>query len=188
MISKGFQVALQVPTKVSVEQALGAGGVGFISRMVRPLPQITHHGVAMQTANAKNCIELRHPLQGAAACESEDDVVHVVSAICAAIFLLYLPIRLRELRTSSIKNVSGWRGLLKAVSTPPFKVPTHPRYGEWMLIQTIGYWDVVVHHPIGILGGTYNRIPIRITTGNDSRCLACSFLGCGVGPDSAFVA
>jgi ATP-binding cassette subfamily C (CFTR/MRP) protein 1 len=49
-------------------------------------------------------------------------VFYVVSASCAAIFLLFLPARLRELRISGIKatSASGQQALLKAVSNLRF--------------------------------------------------------------------
>jgi hypothetical protein len=49
------------------------------------------------------------------------DPTHVcftVSATCAALFLLYLPVRICELRESSTKTASSWQGALKAVGIP----------------------------------------------------------------------
>jgi len=45
-------------------------------------------------------------------------VVYAVSASCAAVFLLFLPVRLRELRISGIKttSASSRQPILKAVS------------------------------------------------------------------------
>ena len=46
------------------------------------------------------------------------DVVNVISAIFAAIFILCLPARIWQLRASRAKNFLRWQGRSKAVSTP----------------------------------------------------------------------
>ncbi|KAI5860382.1 putative ABC transporter [Durotheca rogersii] len=42
-------------------------------------------------------------------------VFDAISALCAVLFLLYLPVRLRKLRASRPNPISSWRGLPKAV-------------------------------------------------------------------------
>jgi ATP-binding cassette subfamily C (CFTR/MRP) protein 1 len=69
------------------------------------------------TAFYRNRIFLRSSPQVAIAWDATH-VFYVVSACCAAIFLLYLPFRLRELRISGIKtaSASSRQPILKAVS------------------------------------------------------------------------
>lgn len=46
------------------------------------------------------------------------NVVHVGSTTCAAIFLLYVPVRFQQLRKASVKTLVSWQGDLKSVSIP----------------------------------------------------------------------
>jgi hypothetical protein len=47
------------------------------------------------------------------------DIVNVISAACAAAFMLYLPIRISQLRLSRTKDVLRWQGPSEVVSNDP---------------------------------------------------------------------
>jgi len=61
-------------------------------------------------------------------------VINAISATCAAIFLLCLPIRLWELRKSSFKASPNWQGILKAASAP---FPPHPLLGSIYMYEVL---------------------------------------------------
>lgn len=46
------------------------------------------------------------------------DVFLAISATCASIFLLYLPVRLWELRVSGFRVSSSWQGVLQSLCVP----------------------------------------------------------------------
>jgi hypothetical protein len=66
-------------------------------------------------ASHLNSILLRRLLQANLAWEPTN-IVNIVTILCAAAFMLYLPVRIWQLRVSRTKNVLSWQGRSKAVS------------------------------------------------------------------------
>ena len=88
---------------------------------------------------------LRRRLSHVAIAWEPVNVVNTISAGCAAIFILYLTVRVWELRVSRTKTVLAWQGRSKTVSTRCPRLPdlichTNNDYRFWRFYSPLFYW------------------------------------------------